>query len=127
MTALRGVLQSLSFRPGSLSGSSNLEALVSPEYLTAVGSFCVEEPSIFPYHLRVDVQWERDGIHHLQPGGQPFVPGAFHRPLPVSLYSDYDYPQLSEVASGVTYLHDLRIVHGDLKGVRHYILQPLHH
>ena len=55
------------------------------------------------------------------------MPGAFRRTLPVSLYSDYDYPQLSEVASGVTYLHDLRIVHGDLKGVRHYILKPLHH
>ena len=29
--------------------------------------------------------------------------------------------QLSEVASGVTYLHELGIVHGDLKGVSHYI------
>ena len=26
-------------------------------------------------------------------------------------------PQLSEVASGVTYLHEFGIVHGDLKGV----------
>jgi len=25
--------------------------------------------------------------------------------------------QLSEVASGVAYLHELRVVHGDLKGV----------
>ena len=26
-------------------------------------------------------------------------------------------PQLSEVTSGVVYLHELKIIHGDLKGV----------
>ena len=28
-----------------------------------------------------------------------------------------DYSQLSEVTSGVVYLHELKVVHGDLKGV----------
>jgi len=32
-------------------------------------------------------------------------------------------PQLSEAASGVTYLHELGIAHGDLKGVRRYIFR----
>ena len=41
------------------------------------------------------------------------------------LYSDNRNPQLSEVAFGVTYLHELGIVHGDLKGVRHYTLHGL--
>ena len=33
--------------------------------------------------------------------------------------------QLSEVASGVTYLHELGIAHGDLKGVCRYVLRSL--
>ena len=34
-------------------------------------------------------------------------------------------PQLSEAASGVVYLHGLGIAHGDLKGVRNYVLYGL--
>jgi len=30
--------------------------------------------------------------------------------------------QLSEVASGVTYIHEIGIAHGDLKGVRCHVL-----
>jgi len=33
--------------------------------------------------------------------------------------------QLSEVASGVTYIHDLGIAHGDLKGVRCHALRSI--
>ena len=32
-----------------------------------------------------------------------------------------DHPQLYEVASGVTFLHELGIAHGDLKGVSSYV------
>jgi len=34
-------------------------------------------------------------------------------------------PQLSEVASGVAYLHGLGIAHGDLKGVCYHVLHSL--
>ena len=34
-------------------------------------------------------------------------------------------PQLYEVASGVTFLHELGIAHGDLKGVSPYVLHDL--
>ena len=33
-------------------------------------------------------------------------------------YAAHRNLQLSEVAAGVAYLHELKIVHGDLKGVR---------
>ena len=40
-------------------------------------------------------------------------------PLAVSLlfFPFINIPQLSEVVAGVTYLHELKVVHGDLKGV----------
>ena len=81
-----GASQSLSFVSAALSGSSRLETFVAPEYLTAGGSFCVEAPSIFPHHFRVDAQRKRDGIHRFQSKGQPFAPGEFRRQFPVSLY-----------------------------------------
>ena len=42
-------------------------------------------------------------------------------PLPPRVPLPINYLQLSEVASGVAYLHELMIVHGDLKGVIHML------
>ena len=44
--------------------------------------------------------------------------------LPWSIFLFIDYIQLSEVASGVAFLHKIRVVHGDLKGVSPTLLTP---
>ena len=73
---------------------------------------------MFPYRLRLDAKRERDGVHQIKPRGEPFTVGE---PACCSLLSSAltipDDLQLSGVASGVTYLHEFGIVHGDLKGV----------
>ena len=66
----------------------------------------------------MDAQRECDAVYKFQSRDKPFALGgsAYYFPIvPVSLTKNL---QLSDVMSGVTYLHDLRIVHGDLKGVR---------
>jgi hypothetical protein len=80
-----GALQSLSSHSETLPGSSHLETLVPPEYLAAAGSFRVEGPPTFPYHLRVDAQRECDGVHKVQSGGQPFAFGEY-RTFQVGVY-----------------------------------------
>ena len=45
--------------------------------------------------------------------------------FPWSILLFIDCFQLSEVASGVAFLHKIRVVHGDLKGVRPTLLTPL--
>jgi len=78
---------------------------------------------MFPRHLRVDAQRKCGGIHKVQSSGQPFAFGESRRRSPArSMLIFVHNLQLSEVAAGVTYLHRLGIVHGDLKGVRYYIL-----
>lgn len=44
--------------------------------------------------------------------------GGYTCCFPIILVSLTKNLQLSDVMSGVAYLHDIRIVHGDLKGVR---------
>ena len=46
-----GTLRPLSFNPGALSGSSNLETPISSKCLALVGGFHVEESPVFPHHL----------------------------------------------------------------------------
>jgi hypothetical protein len=75
--ARSGALWSLSSHSETLSGSAHLETLIPPEHLAPAGSFCVEEPPTFPYHLRVDAQRECDGVHKVQSGGQPLAFGEF--------------------------------------------------
>ena len=46
-----GTSRSPNSSPATLSRSSDLETVVPPEHLAAVGSFRVAEPPTFPYHL----------------------------------------------------------------------------
>jgi hypothetical protein len=50
-SARPGLLQPPNFSPATLSRSSRLETVVPPEHPAAVGSFRVEEPPTFSYHL----------------------------------------------------------------------------
>ena len=52
----------LSWRIAILSRNYRLEASVSPQHLAFVGCFCVHGPPEFPYHLRLDAEWECNGI-----------------------------------------------------------------
>jgi len=95
-----------------------LEATVSPQHLTIVGSFCLHGSLELPHRLRLDAKRERDGVHQVQPGGKPFAVGE---PIPCVAASSLiilNRPQLSGIMSGATYLHELGVVHGDFKGVR---------
>ena len=46
-----GTLRPLSFNPGTLSGSSNLETTISSKRLALVGGFHVEESPVFSHRL----------------------------------------------------------------------------
>ena len=100
-----------------LPGDYRLETPVAPQYLAFVGSYFLHGSPEFPSHLRLDAKRGRDGIRQGQSKSKPLAVGE---PVPYFLiYSNLilDNPQLSEVMSGAAYLHDLGIVHGDLKGV----------
>ena len=66
----------------------------------------------------MDAKWERDGVRQVESRGEPFAVGE---PTPCffaeSSLTILNGLQLSEVMSGATYLHELGIVHGDIKGV----------
>ena len=78
-----------------------------------VRSFVLHGSILFPHGLRLDGKWECDGIHQVQPRRKPFAAGEPTRYFPDPVLN---VPQLSGVMSGVSYLHDLGVVHGDLKG-----------
>jgi len=105
-----------------------LEAPFSSEHLAFVGSFAFYEPLLLPYRLCLDAEWERDGTHQIQPRGKPFAVGEPRRYLPEdSVLTTLNDSQLSEVMSGTAYLHELGVVHGDLKGVTSATHDPVHH
>ena len=101
-----------------LPGNYRLEAIVSSKHPAFVGSFGLHGSPEFTYLLRLDAKWERDGIHQIQSGGEPFAVGKPTRCFPanpaLTILNDL---QLAEVMAGVTYLHELGVVHRDLKGV----------
>ena len=100
-----------------MSGGGQLETSVSSKHPSFVRGFCVHGPKLFPHSHRVDAQWERDAVCEIQSRGKPFAaskPTSFPLRFLLLLIKDFE---LLEVMSGVTYLHDFRIVHGDLKGV----------
>jgi serine/threonine protein kinase len=43
----------------------------------------------------------------------------------LGLLAKYDFTQLVDVASGLSYLHSMGLVHGDLKGVRLFSINTL--
>ena len=66
----------------------------------------------------MDAKWECSRIYKVQSRGKPFAVGESAGCFPAnSALTVLNGPQLSEVMSGVTYLHELGVVHGDLKGV----------
>ena len=73
---------------------------------------------MFPHSYAVDAEWKRDAVCNIKPRGEPFATGGFDHCFPVNILGFTTAIQLSEVASGVAYLHELKVVHGDLKGVR---------
>ena len=110
--------RSLSFHIAVLPGNYRLEAPISPPCLAFVGSFCLRESLEFPYRLRLDAKRKRDGIHQGQSKGESFAAGEpIRRPSADSALTILNGIQLSEVAAGTSYLHDVGVIHGDLKGV----------
>ena len=66
----------------------------------------------------MDAKWERDGVHQVQSRGKSLSVSEPAHCFPTN--STLTIPgelQLAEVMSGATYLHELGVVHGDLKGV----------
>ena len=99
-----------------MSGGYRLEILVPSKRLAVFGSSCVCRPAL-PQHLhRVDAQWECGAVHKVQYKGKPLTTGEI-----ICRFFDhsliYRCFELSEVMAGMAYLHGLKIVHGDLKGV----------
>ena len=92
-----------------------LETFIPSEHLAFVGNFCVHGPMLFPHPHQVDARRECDAVRKLQSKGKSFEAGG---PACCFLVVSHLFVlQLSEVTSGVAYLHELKVVHGDLKGV----------
>ena len=79
---------------------------------------------MFSYHLLLDEKRKRDGIYQVQSRGKPFAVGEPTHYVLLDSDLVLNGLQLSEVMSGAAYLHDLGIVHGDLKGVLSIIRDP---
>lgn len=82
-----------------------------------------------PQYFRIVSEWMPNGNVTEYVGSNPEA-NRLHLVSPVTnppwlMLMSINDSQLFEVASGITYLHDLGIVHGDLKGVRRYIFHRL--
>ena len=64
-----------SFLSVVMSRDYRLETLVTSEYLTSAGCFCVCGPILPQHHHRVDAQWERGAVHKVQSKGEPPTTG----------------------------------------------------
>ena len=95
-----------------------MEAFIPPKHPSSAGSCYLHRPMLLPHSHQVDAQRERDAVRKKQPRDEPFTTGQIYYCFPIDfpLFITAD-PQLFQIASGVAHLHDLGIVHGDLKGV----------
>ena len=110
-----------------LQGNHSLEEPFPSQYLAVIGSFVLYSPLFLPNGLPLDGTWERCGICQIEPRRKSFTVGepVHHFPaIPALSVPDCD-PQLCGVVSGVIYLHEHGIIHGDLKGVCLDIVAPL--
>jgi len=110
-----------------MSRDHRLEAFVPSKYLALVGGFRVRRPTLLPHPHRLDVQWEYCGIYKIPPRGKPPSIGEPARYFSPVFFSFINNIQLSEVMSGVAYLHEFGIVHGDLKGVSPMLMRLSSH
>ena len=94
-----------------------METFDPSQHPTFVGSFYGRQLESFLHSHRLDAKWESYTVRQIQPRGEPFATGERDHYLSAIVYLLIDDLQLSEVMSGVEYLHGLSIVHGDLKGV----------
>ena len=62
-----------------LSGSFRLETPIPPQHLAAIGGFHLRGSSELSHRLRLDAEWERDGVRQVQPGGKSFAVGELTR------------------------------------------------
>ena len=104
----------LSVRLALMSRNHLLETFAPSKHFAIVGHFCVHGPTHLLHSLGVDAQRKCGAIRKIQSGGEPLATGKLLSPYDFSYLTS---TQLSEVMAGVSYLHDLGIIHGDLKGV----------
>ena len=93
----------------------NLEAFNPPKYPTPP-RYNLHAPST---RFELDVWWGPTGIYRKEHRCRPARACRF--PCCCALSHAYSCYQLSDVASGLDYLHSCNVVHGDLKGVRSFI------
>ena len=101
-----------------------METFIPPEHSAIGGSLHFHGHTLFTHSHRVDDQWQCDAVRQVQSHGESSAVGKPSRYYPMSLVHRRP-SQLSEVMSGAVYLHSLKIVHGDLKGVRQISSGPL--
>ena len=95
-----------------------MEKHISSKRLAIVGGIILRAPLFIPHGLSLDEKRRCDGIHWGQSKRKSFAVGKHARSLTLNLVvSIVDDLQLSEIMLGTSYLHELGIIHGDLKGV----------
>lgn len=94
-----------------------METFDPPKHPSFIGSLCLRGSIPFSNSHQVDVQWEYRTVYKIEPRGESVAAGQPYHYFTVKFLPLLTCPQLFEVTSGVAYLHELRIVHGDLKGV----------
>ena len=102
-----------------LQGNHNLEGPFPSKYPAVIGSFVLYSPLFLPDGLLLDGKWEYCGIRQIEPRRKSFTVGESVRRLPTipALSVPGCDLQLCGAVSGVIYLHEHGIIHGDLKGV----------
>ena len=102
-----------------LQGNHHLEASFPFQHLAVIGGFVLYEPLFLPNGLFLDEKREHCGIRQVESGCKSSTTGEpiRHFPANPALSVPNCDPQLCGVVSGVIYLHELGVIHGDLKGV----------
>ena len=100
-------------RLAAIQGSHRLETLKPPECPSVLWCFSPGHATMF--NFPVDAKRQHPRFRHQEPPHQPIQTGR----LSASPIGSLANPrQLVDVCSGLQYLHEQDIIHGDLKGVR---------